>query len=191
MRLFKVLILGLLLWSAEILAANPVVEMKTSAGAVRIELYADKAPKSVANFLQYAQDGFYNGLVFHRVINGFMIQGGGHYPDLREKKAERPPIENEAGNGLKNEIGTLAMARKPDPHSATAQFFINVGDNAFLNFREASPTGFGYAVFGKVTQGMEVVMRIAHSPTGPGGTFPKDVPQQPIVIESISLISDK
>jgi len=191
MQLFKVLILGLLLWSAEILAANPVVEMKTSAGAVRIELYADKAPKSVANFLQYAKDGFYNGLVFHRVINGFMIQGGGHYPDLREKKADRPPIENEAGNGLKNEIGTLAMARKPDPHSATAQFFINVADNAFLNFREASPTGFGYAVFGKVTQGMDVVTRIARTPTGPGGPFPKDVPQTPVVIESISLISEK
>jgi peptidyl-prolyl cis-trans isomerase A (cyclophilin A)/peptidyl-prolyl cis-trans isomerase B (cyclophilin B) len=180
-----------MLWSAEIFAANPVVEMKTSVGAVRIELYADKAPKSVANFLQYAKDGFYNGLVFHRVINGFMIQGGGHYPDLREKKADRPPIENEAGNGLKNELGTLAMARKPDPHSATAQFFINVADNPFLNFREASPTGFGYAVFGKVTQGMDVVTRIARTPTGAGGTFPKDVPQQPIVIESISLISDK
>jgi cyclophilin family peptidyl-prolyl cis-trans isomerase len=191
MRSFPILILGLMLWSAEIFAANPVVEMKTSVGAVRIELYADKAPKSVANFLQYAKDGFYNGLVFHRVINGFMIQGGGHYPDLREKKADRPPIENEAGNGLKNELGTLAMARKPDPHSATAQFFINVADNAFLNFREASPTGFGYAVFGKVTQGMDVVTRIARTPTGAGGTFPKDVPQQPIVIESISLISDK
>jgi peptidyl-prolyl cis-trans isomerase B (cyclophilin B) len=191
MRSFRFLLLGLLLWSAEILAANPVVDMKTSAGTLRIELYADKAPKSVANFLQYAKDGFYNGLVFHRVINGFMIQGGGHYPDLREKKADRPPIENEAGNGLKNEIGTLAMARKPDPHSATAQFFINVADNAFLNFREASPAGFGYAVFGKVTQGMDVVTRIARTPTGPGGPFPKDVPQTPVIIESVSLIADK
>src|SRR5450830_1381108 len=153
MRLFKVLIFGLLLWSAETLAANPVVEMETSVGAVRIELYADKAPKSVANFLQYVKDGFYNGLVFHRVIDRFMIQGGGHYPDLREKKADRPPIENEAGNGLKNDAGTLVMARTSNPHSATAQFFINVADNAFLNFREASSAGFGYAVFGKVTQG--------------------------------------
>ena len=190
MRLFKVLISGLLLWSAEALAANPMVEIKTSAGAVRIELYADKAPKSVANFLQYVKDGFYNGLVFHRVIDRFMIQGGGHYPDFREKKADRPPIENEAGNGLKNDVGTLAMARTSSPHSATAQFFINVADNAFLNFREASPAGYGYAVFGKVTQGMDVVMRIARTPTGPGGPFPKDVPQQPVIIESITLISN-
>jgi peptidyl-prolyl cis-trans isomerase A (cyclophilin A)/peptidyl-prolyl cis-trans isomerase B (cyclophilin B) len=191
MRSFQVLILGILLWSAEALAANPMVEIKTNVGAVRIELYADKAPKSVANFLQYAKDGFYNGLVFHRVIDRFMIQGGGHYPDLRSKKADRPPIENEAGNGLKNDAGTIAMARTSDPHSATAQFFINAADNAFLNFREASPAHFGYAVFGKVTQGMEVVTRIARSPTGPGGPFAKDVPQQPIIIESITLISDK
>jgi peptidyl-prolyl cis-trans isomerase A (cyclophilin A)/peptidyl-prolyl cis-trans isomerase B (cyclophilin B) len=191
MRSFQVLILGILLWSAAALAANPMVEIKTNVGAVRVELYADKAPKSVANFLQYAKDGFYNGLVFHRVIDRFMIQGGGHYPDLRNKKADRPPIENEAGNGLKNDAGTIAMARTSDPHSATAQFFINVADNAFLDFREASPAGFGYAVFGKITQGMEVVMRIARSPTGPGGPFAKDVPQQPVIIESITLISDK
>ncbi len=191
MRSFQLLILSILLASAEALAANPLVEIKTSAGAVRIELFADKAPKSMANFLQYAKDGFYNGLVFHRVIDRFMIQGGGYNPDLREKKADRPPIENEAGNGLKNELGTLAMARTSNPHSATAQFFINVADNAFLNFREASSAGYGYAVFGKVTQGMEVVMRIARTPTGPGGPFPKDVPQQPVMIESITLISDK
>jgi peptidyl-prolyl cis-trans isomerase A (cyclophilin A)/peptidyl-prolyl cis-trans isomerase B (cyclophilin B) len=190
-RSFQILISGLLLWSAGTFAANPVVEIKTSVGAVRIELYADKAPKSAANFLQYVKDGFYNGLVFHRVIDGFMIQGGGHYPDLREKKGDRPPIENEAGNGLKNETGTVAMARTSNPHSATAQFFINVADNPFLNFREASPAGFGYAVFGRVTQGMEVVTRIARTPTGPGGPFAKDVPQQPIVIESVTLISDK
>ena len=191
MRSLQVLISGVLLWSAQSFAANPMVEMKTGVGTVRIELYADKAPKSVANFLQYVKDGFYNGLVFHRVIDGFMIQGGGHYPDLREKKGDRPPIENEGGNGLKNEIGTLAMARTSDPQSATAQFFINVADNAFLNFRDASPAGFGYAVFGRVTQGMEVVMRIARAPTGPGGPFPKDVSRQPVIIESITLISDK
>ena len=191
MRLFKVLISGLLLWSAEALAANPIVEIKTSVGAVRVELYADKAPKSVANFLQYVKDGFYNGLAFHRVIDRFMIQGGGHYPDLREKKADRPPIENEADNGLRNELGTLAMARTSNPHSATAQFFINVADNAFLNFRESSSAGYGYAVFGKVSQGMDVVMRIARTPTGPGGPFSKDVPKQPVIIESITLISDK
>ena len=191
MRLFKVLLSGILLWSAQAFAANPVVEMKTGVGAIRIELYADKAPKSVANFLQYVKDGFYDGLAFHRVIDGFMIQGGGHYPDLREKKSDRPPIENEAGNGLKNELGTLAMARTSSPHSATAQFFINVANNAFLDFRAATPAGFGYAVFGKVTQGMEIVMRIARAPTGPGGPFAKDVPQQPVIIKSISLISDK
>lgn len=191
MRSFNVLILGALLWSVQAFAANPVVEMKTNLGAVRMELYADKAPKSVANFLQYVKDGFYSGLVFHRVIPGFMIQGGGHQQDLREKKGDRPAIENEAGNGLKNEVGTVAMARTQSPHSATAQFFINVADNAFLNFREATPAGYGYAVFGKVTAGMDVVMRIARTPTGPGGPFPKDVPQQPVVIESINLISDK
>ena len=191
MRSFPLLILGILLWSTQAFAANPVVEMKTSVGVIRIELYPDKAPKSVANFLQYVKDGFYNGLVFHRVIDGFMIQGGGFSPDFREKKGNRPPIENEAGNGLKNEVGTLAMARTSNPHSATAQFFINVANNSFLDFREATPAGFGYAVFGKVTQGMEVVMRIGHAPTGPGGPFAKDVPRQAAVIESATLISDK
>ncbi|MDP2639383.1 MAG: peptidylprolyl isomerase [Betaproteobacteria bacterium] len=191
MRSFPLLLSGILLWSAQVFAANPLVEIKTSVGAIRVELYADKAPKSAANFLQYVKDGFYDGLAFHRVIDGFMIQGGGHYPDLREKKGDRPPIENEAGNGLKNALGTLAMARTSNPHSATAQFFINVANNAFLDFREATPAGFGYAVFGKVTQGMEVVMRIAHTPTGPGGPFAKDVPRQPAVIESITLLSGK
>ena len=191
MRLLHTLILSLLLWSPLVNAANPAVELKTSAGVIRIELYADKAPKSVANFLQYVKDGFYNGLVFHRVIDGFMVQGGGYYPDLREKKGNRPPVANEAGNGLKNEIGTLAMARTSDPQSATAQFFINVADNSFLNFREPTPAGYGYAVFGKVTKGMEAVMRIARTPTGPRGPFPSDVPQQPIVIESATLITDK
>ena len=114
MRLLPVLTLGILLWSAQAFAANPVIEMKTSAGAMRIELYADKAPKSVVNFLQYVKDHYYDGLIFHRVIDGFMIQGGGYYPDLREKKGTHPPVENEAGNGLKNEIGTLAMARTSD-----------------------------------------------------------------------------
>ena len=191
MRLLRFLILSILLGSGGAWAADPLVQMQTSAGSVRIELFADKAPKTVANFLKYVTDGFYDGLAFHRVIDRFMIQGGGHYPDLREKKATYPAIENEAGNGLKNERGTLAMARTPDPHSATAQFFINVADNAFLNFRESSSAGYGYAVFGKVTQGMDVVMRIARTPTGPGGPFSKDVPRQPVIIETITLISDK
>jgi len=190
MRSFA-LILGILLWSAQAFAANPVVEMKTTAGDVRIELYADKAPKSVANFLRYVKERFYDGLIFHRVIDGFMIQGGGFYRDLREKRPTHPPIADEAGNGLKNEVGTIAMARTSDPDSATAQFFINVADNAFLNFREATPAGYGYAVFGKVTRGMDAVMRIARMPTGPGGPFAKDVPRQPVIIKSVTLLSDK
>ena len=120
-----------------------------------------------------------------------MIQGGGYYPDLREKTGKRAPIDNEAGNGLKNEVGTLAMARTSNPHSATSQFFINVANNGFLDFREPTPAGYGYAVFGKVTQGMEAVMRIAHMPTGPGGPFASDVPRQPVIIQSITLVSDK
>ena len=191
MRAFRSLILILLLCSAPTFAANPLVEMKTSAGVMRIELYADKAPKSVANFLQYVKDKHYDGVIFHRVIDGFMIQGGAYTPDFREKKGARAAIANEAGNGLKNELGTLAMARTSDPHSATAQFFINVANNAFLDFREPSPAGYGYAVFGKVTQGMEVAMRVARMPTGPGGPFARDVPQQAVVIQSVTLISDK
>ncbi len=191
MRSLYILMLGMLLWSPLASAANPTVELRTSAGAIRIELYADKAPKSVANFLQYVKDSFYNGLVFHRVIDGFMIQGGGYYPDLREKKGNRPPLANEAGNGLKNEVGTIAMARTPNPHSATAQFFINVADNPALDFREPTQAGYGYAVFGKVTQGMDVVMRIARSPTGPRGPFSSDVPKKAVIIESATLISNK
>jgi len=191
MRTLPLLISCILLWSAQAFAANPTVEMKTSAGVLRIELYPDKAPKTVANFLRYAKDGYYDGLVFHRVINGFMIQGGGYRPDLSKKTGTRPPIQNEAGNGLKNEVGAIAMARTSDPHSATAQFFINVANNAFLDFRDATRSGFGYAVFGKVVQGMDVVMRIAQTPTGPGGPFARDVPKKPVVIDSINLISDK
>jgi peptidyl-prolyl cis-trans isomerase A (cyclophilin A)/peptidyl-prolyl cis-trans isomerase B (cyclophilin B) len=191
MRAFPLLISCALLWSAQAFAANPTVELNTSAGAIRIELYADKAPITTANFLRYTKDRFYDGLVFHRVIDGFMIQGGGYDPGLGKKTGTRPPIRNEAGNRLKNEIGTIAMARTPDQHSATAQFFINVANNPFLDFRDASPAGFGYAVFGRVVQGMEVVMRIAHTPTGPGGSFAKDVPKKPVVIDSITLISDK
>ena len=166
------------------------IEMKTSLGAIVIELYPEKSPKSVANFVQYVKDGFYNGLVFHRVIDGFMIQGGGYDREFRQKPT-RAPIENEASNGLKNEAGTLAMARTSNPNSATAQFFINLASNTFLDFRDPSPQGIGYAVFGRVTRGMDVVTRIARTPTGPGGPFPKDVPQQPVVIASITIISDK
>ncbi len=171
-------------------AQNPQLEVRTSAGSFTIELFQDKAPKTVANFLQYAQDGFYNGTIFHRVIDGFMVQGGGFDRDMRQKPPTRPPLQNEAGTALKNTIGTLAMARTSDPHSATAQFFVNVKDNDFLNFREPSQQGYGYAVFGKVVHGMDVVMRIAKTPTTAVGSM-KDVPRQPIVIESIAAKSNK
>jgi len=161
--------------------------MKTSMGTITLELYADKAPKTVENFLQYTKDGFYNGTVFHRVIDGFMIQGGGFEKDMKEKPT-RPPIQNEAKNGLKNEAGTLAMARTSDPHSASAQFFINLKNNAFLDY--PSRDGWGYAVFGKVTQGFDVVEKIAKVETGNAGSY-QNVPVQPVVIESMRVVADK
>ena len=169
------------------LAANPQVEMKTSQGTLVIELYADKAPKSVGNFLQYVKDGFYNGLIFHRVIDGFMIQGGGFEPGMKQK-ATRAPIENEAKNGLRNEPGTLAMARTADPHSASAQFFINLVNNAPLDY--PSRDGWGYAVFGKVVQGFDVVQKIAKLPTSNAGMH-QNVPTTPVVIESAKLLPEK
>jgi len=170
-------------------AQNPRVEFKTSMGSFALELYADKAPKTVANFIQYVNGGFYNGTIFHRVIEGFMIQGGGFEPGMREKTT-RAPIENEAGlalkAGLRNELGTVAMARTPNPHSATAQFFINVKDNGFLDYREPSPRGFGYAVFGRVVEGMDTVLRISKAPTATVEQH-QNVPQRPITIESVTL----
>ena len=170
-------------------AQNPRVEFKTSMGSFALELYADKAPKTVANFIQYVNSGFYNGTIFHRVIDGFMIQGGGFELGMREKTT-RAPIENEAGlalkAGLKNELGTVAMARTPNPHSATAQFFINVKDNGFLDYREPSPRGFGYAVFGRVVEGMETVLRISKAPTATVEQH-QNVPQRPITIESVTM----
>jgi cyclophilin family peptidyl-prolyl cis-trans isomerase len=176
-----------LLASLSAAAANPQVELKTNLGSIVIELYADKAPASVENFLQYVKDGHYNGTLFHRVIPGFMIQGGGFDADFRQKPT-RKPIRNEAANGLKNETGTVAMARTPDPHSATAQFFINVADNAQLDFRFPTPEGYGYAVFGKVVKGMDVVSRIAKVPTGPGPAPHQNVPVKPVVIEQALLV---
>ena len=174
-------------------AENPRVEFKTTMGSFTVELYADKAPKTVENFIQYANSGFYKGTIFHRVIDGFMIQGGGFDPDMRQKPT-RAPIENEAGiaakGGLKNDLGTIAMARTPNPHSATAQFFINVKENGFLDYREPSPQGFGYAVFGRVVQGMDVVLRIAKVPTATVQGN-QNVPQKPIIIESVSVKSGK
>ena len=168
-------------------AANPQLEMKTSHGTVTIELYQDKAPKTVENFLQYAKDGFFNGTIFHRVIPGFMIQGGGFTPDLKQKET-RAQIQNEAKNGLKNETGTLAMARTGDPHSASAQFFINLKDNRFLDY--PGRDGWGYAVFGKVVQGFDVVQKIALVPSGNAGPH-QNVPNTPVIIESVKLLPAK
>jgi peptidyl-prolyl cis-trans isomerase A (cyclophilin A)/peptidyl-prolyl cis-trans isomerase B (cyclophilin B) len=171
------------------LAADPRVELRTNQGSIVIELYPGKAPKTVANFLQYVKDGHYNGTVFHRVIPGFMIQGGGLDKDMREK-ATRAPVENEAANGLKNDYGTVAMARTPDPHSAKGQFFINVKDNAFLNFREPTPQGYGYTVFGKVVSGMDVVEKIARVPTGDARGH-QNVPRDPVIIDSAAVVAAK
>ena len=165
------------------LGADPQVDLKTNLGTIRLELYPAKAPKSVENFLQYVRDGHFNGTVFHRVIDNFMIQGGG-FDKSNKQKATRGPIANEAKNGLKNDLGTLAMARTPEPHSASAQFFINVKNNDFLNY--PGQDGWGYAVFGKVISGLEVVMKISKTPTGPN-----DVPRQHVIIEAASIVQAK
>jgi peptidyl-prolyl cis-trans isomerase B (cyclophilin B) len=178
--------------AATAFAANPQVELDTTAGKIRLELYEDAAPKTVANFLAYVNAKHYDGTTFHRVIDGFMIQGGGFTTDFRQKPT-RPPVVNEAQMsskaGLLNAPGTVAMARTPDPHSATAQFFINVADNKFLNYRSPDPQGIGYTVFGKVVSGMDVVQKIAKTATGPGGPFPKDVPKEPVVIKSAVVVT--
>lgn len=167
-------------------AANPMVEMRTSQGTIQLELFEDKAPKSVANFLEYVRSGHYNGTIFHRVISGFMIQGGG-FDQALSQKPTRAPIENEAKNGLRNEPGTIAMARTSNPHSATAQFFINLAPNTFLDY--PGQDGWGYAVFGKVTQGLDVVEKIGQVPTGIARGM-RDVPQQAVTIESVRIIQD-
>lgn len=170
-------------------AADPRVVMKTNVGDIVIELYPEKAPATVENFLRYVNDGFYSGTIFHRVINGFMIQGGGFTGDYVQKPV-RESIKNEAANGLKNRIGSIAMARTQQPHSATAQFFVNVADNHFLDFSAPTLRGFGYTVFGQVVKGMDVVNKIAATPTGAGGPFPTDVPASTVVIESVTVIGD-
>ena len=170
-------------------ADNPKVSMETSKGTVVIELYADKAPVSVENFLRYVNDNAYDGTIFHRVIKGFMNQGGGFTPDLQKKPAKYPPIKNEADNGLKNKRGTVAMARTNDPNSATNQFFINTVDNTFLNHKDRSTRGWGYTVFGEVTEGMEVMDAVAATRTGPRGPFRSDVPLETIEIISIKVVA--
>lgn len=177
----------LLMISTTLIAAQPEIRINTNLGPITLELYPEKAPQTVENFLSYVNDGFYNGTIFHRVIANFMIQGGG-FDQALVQKPTKPPIENEAANGLKNEIGTIAMARTSDPHSATAQFFINVANNVFLNHTAPTMQGYGYTVFGKVTEGMDIVNKIAAAPTGAKGIFASDVPKNPIIIESIEIL---
>ena len=167
--------------------ADPRVVVRTSLGAFTVELYARQAPATVANFLAYAEAGFYGGTIFHRVIDGFVAQGGGFTPTY-ERKPTRDPIQNEADNGLRNETMTLAMARTGNPHSATSQFFVNLVDNDFLDHRDKG-AGWGYAVFGRVVAGEEVVRAIAAVPTGAAGPFRKDAPLEPVVIQSVELLS--
>ena len=163
------------------------VKMETSAGTIMIELDAEKAPLTVANIEAYIKDGFYDGLIFHRVIPNFMIQGGGFNANMTEKGDKRPPIKNEANNGLKNDRGTLAMARTNDPHSASSQFFINLKDNDFLNHTSESGSGWGYAVFGKVTEGLDVMDTIAAVKTGQNGMH-GDVPLEAVMINSVTIV---
>lgn len=180
----KLLLLSLIVFfSASTFAKNPVVTFETNMGSFDVELNAEKAPNTVKNFLSYVDAKFYNGTIFHRVINNFMVQGGGFDEKMNEKKT-KAPIKNEAANGLANETGTIAMARTGDPHSATAQFFINVNDNAFLNHTSPTPNGFGYAVFGKVVSGMHVINRMKTVKTGRIGPH-SDVPMDAIVIKSV------
>ena len=167
------------------------VELDTTAGKIVLQLDAKAAPATVENFVKYVQSGHYDGTQFHRVIDGFMVQGGGYTEDFSQKPT-RPPVRNEAESaskaGLTNTPGTIAMARTQDPHSASSQFFINVNDNKSLNFREPTTAGYGYTVFGKVVEGMDVVNKIAKAPTGRGGPFPTDVPQTRVVIKSAKVV---
>ncbi len=183
MKKTTILLLGLLL-AVTAQAADVKVLMKTSKGDIELTLYPDKAPKTVANFLRYVDEGFYDGTIFHRVIPNFMIQGGGYTPDM-QRKSTHAPIVNEANNGLRNDRGTIAMARTSDPHSATSQFFINQKDNHFLD--HPGRDGWGYAVFGRVTRGMEVVDAIANVPTTSRNGM-RNVPVEPVIVESARRI---
>ncbi len=170
--------------------ASPTVEMQTSKGKFILELYPDKAPKTVEMFLYNVKHGFYDGTIFHRVIENFMIQGGGFNAAMEEKKVLTPALKNEADNEVYNTRGSIAMARTMDPHSARVQFFINLKRNAFLDFRSPTQAGYGYTVFGKVTEGMDVVDAIATVPTGNHGDY-QNVPQTPVIIKSAKILSDK
>jgi peptidyl-prolyl cis-trans isomerase B (cyclophilin B) len=166
-----------------------MIRIQTNKGVIELELDAQKAPETVKNFLEYVQEGFYDGTIFHRVIDGFMIQGGGLEPGMKEKRGTRAPVKNEADNGLQNERGTIAMARTNDPHSATAQFFINVVDNGFLNYRSATTDGWGYCVFGQVTNGMDVVDAIKGVATTNKGYY-QDVPAEDVIIEKVEVVEN-
>ena len=184
----KKLLAALLLTVSTLSFAGPKVEFKTTMGDFVVELNPEKAPKTVENFLGYVNSGFYNGTIFHRVINNFMIQGGGMTAGMKQKPT-LDEIENEANNGLKNDRGTIAMARTSDPHSATAQFFINVNDNDFLNHTSPTAQGWGYAVFGAVSDGMDVVNAIRKVKTGSSG-FHQDVPTEDVVIEKATVLAE-
>lgn len=192
-RLIVLIITSLLLFSTTTYAtdkqkmSNPIVKLSTNQGDITLELNSTAAPVTVANFVSYVEDGFFNGLIFHRVIPNFMLQGGGFSSDFKQADT-KAAIENEADNGLKNDRGTIAMARTGDPHSATGQFFINHADNGFLDHSSKTQQGWGYAVFGKVTEGMDVVDKIAAIPTGSGGMFPTDVPKEEVIIEKAEII---
>ena len=164
-----------------------MVVLTTNFGEIKIELFAEQAPKTVENFLNYVNSGFYNGMIFHRVIPNFMIQGGGMLPGMEEKDGN-DPIENEANNGLKNERGTLSMARTNDPHSASSQFFINSADNGFLDFKSETSSGWGYAVFAKVVEGMDVIDKISSVSTGTYG-YHQDVPKEDVLIEKAEVVA--
>jgi len=182
-------ILACLLLSSTVLATeNPVVRIETTLGNIEVELYPKKAPKTVGNFLRYVNEGFFSGTIFHRVIKNFMIQGGGFTKDYK-KKPVHAPVANEAYNGLRNDRGTIAMARTNIPHSATAQFFINTRNNNRLNFTSQSVSGWGYTVFGKVISKMQIVDLIENVRTGPGGIFPTDAPQVQVIIKKIVVIN--
>lgn len=185
-KLSLVLILQLIFAAVGHTQEKTMIKMTTNFGVIEIELFTEQAPNTTENFIQYVNDGFFDGLIFHRVIPSFMIQGGGFEPGMRQK-SPNTPIQNEADNGLKNERGTLSMARTNDPHSATSQFFISVKDNAFLDFKSKDASGWGYAVFAKVVSGMDVVDSIAQTPTGNSGGH-GDVPLEDVVIEKAEVV---
>jgi len=191
-QFLKVAITSALLFSTATYATDKnmsitKIKLSTNQGDIVLELDGEKAPNTVKNFVTYVEEGFYEGVIFHRIIPNFMAQGGGFTSDFQQKPTNAK-IENEADNGLKNDRGTIAMARTGDPHSATGQFFINLADNGFLNHSAKTQQGWGYAVFGKVTEGMDVVDKMAAIPTGSGGMFPTDVPKEEVIIEKAEVI---